>query len=221
MTRYAVIGLGNFGHNVARTLFELGREVIVLDQDEKRVHATQEFASFGLVGASTDPEVLAALQIPDLDTVFVSLGDDLAGSVMTTLLLSDLNAKHIVVKITSLDHGRVLKKVGAHDVVFPERDMAVQVARAASSPAISSYLDLDPEYSLAEITPLSSFIGKTLAETGLRATFGINVIGIKDHHSGKLRFNPSAAYVVKDSDNLLVIGHRNDLARLADKRPDA
>lgn len=210
-----MIGLGNFGSNVARVLFELGHEVICLDRDEAKVNSTQRFSSYGVVGVATDKQMLESLQIDDLDAVFVSLGDSMAESILATLHLRDLKAKRIVAKITSEDHGRILTKVGAHEVVFPERDMAVQVANYVSSPSIMSYLELSPEYSIQEIAPPNEFIGKTLAETRIRHKHGVNVIGIRDVLMDQINLNPAANYVIKDSDVLIVIGRHDDLVKLA------
>jgi trk system potassium uptake protein TrkA len=216
--RFAVIGLGNFGSNVARVLFDLGHEVICLDRDEAKVNRAQRFSAYGVVGAATDKEMLESLQVDALDAVFVSLGRSMAESILATLHLRDLKAKRIVAKIISEDHGRILTKVGAHDVVFPERDMAVQVANYVSSPSIMSYLELSPDYSIQEIAPANEFVGQTLAETRIRHKHGVNVIGIRDVLMDQINLNPAANYVIKDSDVLIVIGRHEDLVKLAKQK---
>ena len=218
MSRFAVIGLGNFGSNVARVLYELGHEVICVDRNEDLIKTAHDFSTFGLVGPATDMNLLSSLQIKTLDAVFVSLGDEMADSILVTLHLRDLGAKRIIAKITSEDHGRVLLRVGAHEVVFPERDMAVQVANHVSSPTIMNYLDLSPEYMLAEIIPINEFVGQTLAQTQLRRDYGVNVIGVKDIMTERITANPPADFVIKDSEILIVIGRRDDLARLTRKQ---
>ncbi|MEW5723668.1 MAG: TrkA family potassium uptake protein [Thermodesulfobacteriota bacterium] len=218
MGRFAVIGLGNFGSGVARTLYQLGHEVICVDKHEPLVNLAQEYSTVSLVGQATDMELLSSLQVPTLDAVFISLGDRIADSVLATLHLVDLEAKRIVVKIISEDHGRIVKKIGAHDVVFPERDMAVSVANQVSSPSIINYLELSQDYSIQEVIPPADLLDKTLAETGLRRDFGVNVIGVKDVRTGKILINPAANFVVKESDLLIVIGRHEDLARLAERK---
>jgi len=209
--------LGNFGSTAARTLYELGHEVICVDRSEILVKAIQNFSTYGLVGRATDRVLLESLQIKNLDAVIVSLGQEMADSILVTLHLVDLGAKRIVIKIISEDHGRILKRVGAHELVFPERDMAVQVANHISSPNIMNYLDLSPEFSLVEIAPENEFVGKTLAETQMRRDYGVNVIGVKDVLTDQISVNPPANFVIKDSDLLVVIGRREDLAKLARK----
>ena len=215
MGRFAIIGMGNFGGNAARVLFERGHEVICLDRNENLIKASQAFCSYGLVGRATDQSLLEALKVETLDAVFVSLGHSLADSILVTLYLKDMGAKRIVAKITSEDHGRVLRKVGASDVVFPERDMAVRIAMSVSSPSIMDYLDLSPDYAVSEVAPIREFIGKNLIETKLRTEYGLNVIAIRDVLLDSINVNPRPDYVIKDSDVLVVIGRREDLSRLA------
>ncbi|MFH1135867.1 MAG: TrkA family potassium uptake protein [Pseudomonadota bacterium] len=218
MGRFTVIGLGNFGSNVAKVLFELGHEVICLDINENLIRSAQKNSTYSLVGQATDMSVLSSLQVKNMDAVFVSLGEDISASVLVILHLRDLGAKRIIGKIVSEDHGRILMKVGAHEVVFPERDMAVRTANEVSSPSIMNYLDLSPEYAIQEIAPSDGFTGKTLAETRIRQEFGVNVIGIKDVIGDRITLNPEANYLIKDSDVLIVIGRRDDLGRLAKKK---
>ncbi|MEW6266851.1 MAG: TrkA family potassium uptake protein [Thermodesulfobacteriota bacterium] len=218
MSRFAVIGLSNFGASIAKALFERGHEVIVLDRNDNLVKTAQPYCSYGLVGEATDQTLLNSLQVETLDAVFVCMGDSMADSILTTLLLRDFKARKIVAKIISEEHGRILLKVGAHEVVFPERDMAMRVATYVSSPTIMDYLDLSPEYAVQEVAPPQRFVGKTLAETGIRRDFGVNVIGIKDVLRDSINLNPEAQYTIKDSDVLIVIGRRENLSRLTQSK---
>ena len=217
MGRFAVIGLGNFGNHVARALNDLGHDVVVLDKNETLVNAAQEFAVFGLVGEATDRALLESLHVETMDAVFLAIGEAMADSILATLLLKDLGAERIIAMIRSQNHGRILEKVGAHETIFPERDMAVRVASYVSSPTIMNYLELDPQYSIVEVKPFKEFIGKTLAETKIRQQFGVNVIGVKGLKQDSILLNPQANYQVKESDVLIVIGRRNELAQLTKK----
>ena len=171
------------------------------------------------VGNATDPNLLSSLQVKNLDAVIVSLGAEMAESILVTLHLRDLQAKRLLVKILSEEHGRIVQKVGAHEVIFPEKDTAARVANYISSPTIMNYLDLDPEYSILEAAPLQHFIGKSLVETNIRGKYGVTIIGIKDVLMDKITINPAADYVIKNSDTLIAIGHREDLSRLAHDKP--
>lgn len=211
MGKYAVIGLSNFGQYLGRKLHDLGHEVVCLDENEDMIKQAQEYCSYGLVGNATDTSILSSLHVKDLDAVFVCLGDEMSDSILVTLLLKDLEARRIISRISSVEHGRILSAVGADEVIFPERDMAVRVANYVSSPNIMNYLDIDPEYSVLEVAPLPDFIGKSLVETNIRSEYGVNVIAIKDVIQDKIAINPSAGHIIKDSDLLIVIGNRDNL----------
>ncbi len=212
--KFGVIGLGNFGATVARALFEGGHEVVVLDRDKGRVQAAQKFASQAIIADATQKKVLEELGLDKMDAVVVSLGKDLSASVLVTLYLRDLKVKKIVVKIASEDHGRVLEKVGATEIVFPEKDMALRLAQSLTSPNILDYLPLSPEFSLIELAPPTDFIGKSLAELRLRSRYGVNVLAVRQIIPEKMIINPPADFVIKDSDVLVVLGRREDIERI-------
>ena len=212
--KFGVIGLGNFGSTVAKALFEAGHDVVVLDRDRDRVQAMQRYATQAVIADATQKEILEELALDKMDAVKVSLGKDLSASVLVTLYLRDLKVKKIVVKIASEDHGRVLDRVGATEIVFPEKDMALRLAQSLISPNILDYLPLSPEYSLLELAPPKEFIGKSLAELRLRSRFGVNVLAVRQIIPERMVINPSADFVIKDSDVLVVLGKREDLDKI-------
>lgn len=212
--KFGVIGLGNFGSTVAKALFEAGHDVVVLDRDRDRVQAMQRYATQAVIADATQKEILEELALDKMDAVIVSLGKDLSASVLVTLYLRDLKVKKIVVKIASEDHGRVLDRVGATEIVFPEKDMALRLAQSLISPNILDYLPLSPEYSLLELAPPKEFIGKSLAELRLRSRFGVNVLAVRQIIPERMVINPSADFVIKDSDVLVVLGKREDLDKI-------
>ncbi len=212
--KFGVIGLGNFGSTVAKALFEAGHDVVVLDRDRDRVQAMQRYATQAVIADATQKEILEELALDKMDAVIVSLGKDLSASVLVTLYLRDLKVKKIVVKIASEDHGRVLDRVGATEIIFPEKDMALRLAQSLISPNILDYLPLSPEYSLLELAPPKEFIGKSLAELRLRSRFGVNVLAVRQIIPERMVINPSADFVIKDSDVLVVLGKREDLDKI-------
>ncbi len=212
--KFGVIGLGNFGSTVAKALFEAGHDVVVLDRDRDRVQAMQRYATQAVIADATQKEILEELALDKMDAVIVSLGKDLSASVLVTLYLRDLKVKKIVVKIASEDHGRVLDRVGATEIVFPEKDMALRLAQSLISPNILDYLPLSPEYSLLELAPPKEFTGKSLAELRLRSRFGVNVLAVRQIIPERMVINPSADFVIKDSDVLVVLGKREDLDKI-------
>lgn len=218
--KFTVIGLGSFGFNVARTLFEEEHDVLAIDRNDETVQRIRQYATQAIVADATQKEVLSTLGLEEMDAVIVSMGDNANASTLIALYLRELKVKRIVVKATTEDHGRILRKVGATDVVFPEKDMAIKVARNLSTPDVLDYLPMTGDYLIAEIAPIKEFVGKTLAELQLRVKYNINVIGIKELVPENFVLVPTADFSIKDSDVLLVIGTREDIKRIKRLKAD-
>jgi len=214
MKKFAVIGLGNFGATLVRALAEEGHEVIAIDKEKERVQAIGKYTVQAILADATQKRVLEELGLDKMDAVIVSLGRDLGASVLVTLYLKDLKCKRIIVKIANEDHRRILERVGATDIIFPERDTALRLAQALTTPNIMDYLPLTPEYSIIELAPPKNFIGKTLGELELRSRYGINVLAVRQLVPEKLIINPGANFVIKDSDILYVLGKQEDIEKL-------
>jgi trk system potassium uptake protein TrkA len=215
VAKFAVIGLGNFGFNVAKTFFENGDEVLGIDRNKDRAQRTQNHSSQCIIADATDKSVLETAGLKDMDGVVVSLGENLSASILVTLFLKELGVENIIVKITSEDHGRALEKVGAAATVFPERDTAVRLANSLSSPNILDYFPLSPEYSITEVAPPESFIGKNLGELELLGKHNLNVVAVTKLKPEKAIVNPTARYTVRAGDILIVLGRREDIDKLS------
>jgi len=213
MGRFCVIGVGNFGFHLARTLYELGHEVVVVDNDRARLQRAQEFVSFGLIADAADKEFLEKQGFAEMNAVVVATGERTHLATLITLYLKEIGCRHIVVKAINDDHGKILRKVGATEIIFPEKDMAVKTARSLASPNIIDYLPMAEDYSISEVAAPKSFIGKTLIELDLRKRFGVLVIGVKDVITDQFNLLPEAQYVIKDSDLMVMLGKIDDLAR--------
>jgi len=216
MGRFCVIGVGNFGFYLAKSLYEQGHEVVVVDSDRARLQRAQEFASYALLADAADKDFLEKQGLADMNAVVVSTGERTHLGTLITLYLKELGCRRIFVKAINDDHGKILRKVGASEVIFPEKDMAVKTARSLASPNIIDYLPMAEDYSISELAAPKRFIGKSLIELDLRKRFGILVIGIKDVISDRFSLLPEAGYVIKDSDLLIVLGKIEDLARAAE-----
>ena len=214
MGKFVVIGLGNFGFYLAKSLSEVGKEVIAVDRNKERAQRAQEFCAYAIVGDATDKSVLESVGIEKDDTVMVSLGDNISASVLVTLYLKDLGIQSISVKIISEDHGRVLEKVGATEIIFPERDLAKKLAQTLSSPNVIDYLPLTDEYEIVEIAPPKEFVGKTLAEIGLRAKYDTSILAVRGLVPETITMNPGGSFTVKDSDILFVLGKSEDIEKI-------
>lgn len=215
--KFAIIGLGHFGFHVACALYEEGHEVTAIDLNKDKIQDVKDFSSFAIVGDAANKEFLEAQGIMDMNAVVVSTGSRSHLSTLITLYLKEIEAPRILVKAISEDHGRILERIGATDIIYPEKDMAIRIARNISSPNILEYIPLAEEYSLSEMSAAEGLRGKSLKELDLRNKFHITVVAIKDVLTDSFIPNPSADYKIKDSDVLIVLGKTDDIDAVLDK----
>ena len=216
MRRFVVIGLGMFGFYMAKNLYEMGHEVIAIDKNKDIVQKIKDFSTQAVVADATDKETLIALGVHDVDAAVIGLGTSLDASVLVTLYLKEMGVKEIVAKAITEDHGKILKTIGATEIIFPERDIATKVATGISSPNLLDYLPLSEGYSIMEIAPPSSFIGKSIRELQLRNRYGVQIIAVKEFIPERINFIPSPDFIIKDSDSLIIMGH-NDFSPKIEK----
>ncbi len=214
MKRVVVVGLGIFGFNLAKVLFEAGMEVIAIDKSKDLVQRIRDHATKAIVADASDPEVLEASGLEENDIVVISFGEDLAASTILTLHLKEMNIKNIIVKAPNEDHKRILEKVGATEVLIPEGEMAARVARSLISPNVMEYIPLTREYTISEIAPPKSFVGKSIGEINLRKKYNIGLLASRDVLTDQITMIPGGDFVVKDSDLLVVIGREKDIQNL-------
>lgn len=212
--KFIMLGMGSFGAALAKRLAENGCHVTGVDQRRDRLELLKNDITEAVIGDATDREVLENLPIRDATTVFISLGETIARSLLATLHVKELGARNVIVKGVTQEHGKILKHLGADRVVFPEEEVARELADRETWPNVLDYLPIDPEYSVAEITVPASLSGKTLAEVNLRSRIGVHVMGIKDPMSTKLTMFPDGRTMLLDEQALLVVGRENELAAL-------
>lgn len=214
MKRFAVIGLGNFGFHIAKALFEDGNEVLAIDSDKSRVQAIDPYSTEAIVLDATDNESLKSLQLQDMDGVIVSTGTKISISILICLHLHEIGVKKILAKALDDDHAKILKRVGATEIIHPERDMALRVSRSLSRPNILDFIPLAEEYDLVQVGPPEAFIGKSLRDLNLRAKYNVHVIAIKELVPENFQLVPPAGFVIKDSDILIMLGKSEDIRRI-------
>jgi trk system potassium uptake protein TrkA len=214
MKRVVVIGLGIFGFNITKDLYENGFEVIAIDKNKEIIQKIRDFSTKAVLADGTDKEVIDSIGIQPDDVVIVSFGEDLAASTLITLHLKELKVKTIIVKAPNEDHKHVLEKVGATEVIIPEKEIADKVAKSLISPNVLDYIPLSEDYTICEIVPPSSFMGKTIGELHLRSKYRIEVIAIRETLPERLTLVPRADFVIKDSDILVVIGREGDIQKI-------
>jgi trk system potassium uptake protein TrkA len=212
--KFTVIGLGSFGANVAKILYEKNHEVVAIDDDKVKITGIKDFVTHAICMNAADKENLRAVGITDMDVVIVSLAPGMESSILTVLYLKELGVKHILVKALTEDHSKILEAIGATEIVYPERDMAIKTALRLSNPNILEYLPLMSGFGIQEIAPPASFIGKSLKELDLRNKYGITVMAIKELIPERTTLGPHAGFVIKDSDILVIIGEESQLAKL-------
>lgn len=210
--QYVVLGLGRFGHSVAKTLYALGNDVLAIDIDEDLVQEISDSVTHAVQLDATDENALRSLGIRNFDVAVVTIGANIQASVMATLLVKELGVKYIIAKGHSDLHAKVLYKIGADRVVLPEKDMGVRVAHNLVSASILDYIELSPDYSIMEIQALDEWEGKSLNELRLRSQYGINVMAIKKGE--EINLSPSAEDKVGAKDVIVAIGSADDLSRL-------
>ncbi|AEE96916.1 potassium channel family protein [Mahella australiensis] len=212
MKQFAVIGLGRFGISVAKTLYEMGHDVLAIDKNEELISAISDYTTHAVQGDASEEGVLQSLGIKNFDVAVVAIGGDIEASIMVTMIVKELGVKYVLAKAQNDMHARVLYKIGADRVVFPERDMGIRVAHNLVSTNIMDYIELSPNYSLMELSVLPIWVGKSLKELNMRTKYGINVIAIKRGES--INVTPKADDVLRKGDVLIVVGTADDIGKL-------
>ena len=211
MRSYAVIGVGTFGYYLAKSLVEMGCEVLAMDTREEAVARVQEIASKAVVSDSTDRAALEALGLGEFDGVIVSLGGNIGASVLTTLNLKEMGVRHVVARAVSEPHGRALQRLGADEVVLPRRDMADRIAHRLVHSDVLEHVPLGSDYGIVESAPGKEMLGKSLAELDFRKRYNLTVIVVRQLVPDEIVVAPDGTFVVKDSDILVLLGRNEDL----------
>jgi trk system potassium uptake protein TrkA len=214
MKHFAVIGLGNFGFHAAKALFEDGNEVVAIDEDKVRVQAVDPHSTKAIVLNATDKEALKSLGLENMDGVIVSTGTKISTSILICLYLQEIGVKNILAKAQDEDHGKILKRVGATEIIHPERDMALRLSRGLSRPNVLDFIPLAEEFDLIQVGPPSEFIGKSLKDLNLRAKYNVHIIAIKELVPENFLLVPPASFVIKDSDILIMLGKSEDIRKI-------
>lgn len=211
--QYAVIGLGRFGVSVARRLHEAGQEVLGIDVNEERIDDAELYVTHAVIADSTDEKALTSIGIRNFDCVIVAIGNDIQSSILTVMILKDLGVKKVIAKALGKLHGKVLDRIGADWIVYPERDMGERVANQLLSPNMLNYIELSKEYNIEEIMIPSKMAGKSLRELDIRAKYNVSAIAV--FRSGNIIISPSPDEIIHKGDLLVMIGNREDLAQFA------
>ena len=209
MKSYVVIGMGRFGSEVAKRLCELGCEVLAVDKSSELIQPMGEVVTQAVVADATDKEVLRALGVKDFDCAVVAIGGSLSDSVLATMNLKELGIGHIVCKAHDATHRQVLMKLGADQVVIPEQENAIRLARSLSSFNVLDYIELSEDYGIIDVPAPAQWVGRSLKELNIRAQLGVNILAVKQ--DGKINVSPSADYSICQGDVMVVLGDTDAL----------
>lgn len=214
MKEFVVIGCGRFGKSVAKSLYSRGHDVMAIDSDSEKVQEISDYVTHAIEADGMDEAALKSLGVRNFDVAVVSIGSDIQASIMTTLIVKELGVKKVVAKAQNDIHAKVLYKIGADKVIFPERDMGMRLAHSLVTNNILDYIELDPNYSVIEITALDEWVGKKLKDLKLPTKYGVNVMAIKC--GDDINISPYADDLIEQGNILIVIGDRENLDKLGE-----
>lgn len=212
--QFAVIGIGRFGESLIRELTRMGHEVLAIDVDEDRVNDAVDFATHAVQADTMDDQVLKSLGIRNFDAVIVAIGDNMQSNILTTIVLKELGVKKVISKAKNAMHGKVLEKIGADIVIYPERDVAIKLARSLVSQNFVEQINLSPDYSIIEIFTPILFVNKNLTEINLRQKLRVTVLAIR--RGDNIIVAPGPDENMQQGDILVALGHNEDLQILSE-----
>lgn len=215
MKSYIVIGLGRFGASVAVALTSLGNDVLAVDASVEKTEEIADKVTHVIAGDCKDARTLQALNVSRFDCAIVAISSDIESSILTTLLLKDAGVPYVVSKASTDVHARVLTRVGADKIIFPEKDMGIKLAQSLSTLNLVDFIELSDDYSIVEVNVPESWREKSLKELNLRAKYGINVVAIKNPTKEVIDVSPDPDYIFKDTDILVLIGSNDDIAKIS------
>lgn len=214
--QYAVFGLGSFGESVAVTLQELGCEVVVVDNHMERIENISPYVSYAVQADIEDPEVIRSLGARNLDGVVVAVADDMEASIMATLVSKEIGVPYVLAKAKNDLHAKVLKKIGADSIIFPEKEIGQSVARNLVSCEFVDWISLSPDYSITEIAVPEKWIGKSLSEIDVRRTKDVNVVGVRIGEKIQVTIDPEEP--LQKEMMLIMIGSNEALEKFGEKQ---
>ncbi len=217
MRQIAIIGLGNFGYYLGRELYSKGFDVIGIDSQADTVQKAKNEISEAVVGDATEKETLQSLGLEAADLAVVTIGTNMLASILATFHLKELGVKRVFAKALSEEHELILRRIGADEILFPEKDLAVTLARRIENPNMLEYLPSMQDYGIFEVANPRKILGKTLRELDLINRYGIQVIAIRDDILHRISYIPKAEYVIRPNDVLVLLGPQGAMEKLIDE----
>ncbi len=213
MRSFCIIGLGCFGTALAQSLAEKRHQVLVISADEEAVNAIANTVTNAVIGDPTSEAVLSTAGVADYDCAVVCIDDSMNDSILATMTLKELGVSEVVARAMNARHRKVLEKLGADMVVFPEEDMGERLAQILMKKDVLDYFSFSDEYSVAEIHVPRDWLGRTMIELNIRRRYGITVIAIR--RKGKLDVSPAPDVPFSEDDTVTIMGTDDKIERLA------
>lgn len=209
---YGVLGLGKFGKSIALTLAASGEQVLVIDQDEERVHEVADEVTYAVQGDAGDEETLQSLGIGNLDCVIIAIADDIEASVMATIIVKEMGVRYVIARAQNEVHKKILDKVGADKVILPEKEMGTRIARNLVTGNFLDLVELSSVVSMVQMTSKSEWIGKSIRELDFRGKYKLNVVAVKK--GDDIMVTPDPDKIIGDDCTLILAGKNVDLQKL-------
>lgn len=210
MKNIAIIGLSSFGYYLCEALNNYGFNIMAIDTDESLVQKIKPFVRKAVIGDARDKTFLIQLGIEDFDTVIISVGSKMDTSILITLYMKELKINEIIAKANNEDHAKILEKIGATRIIFPEKDMGIRMARTIASPDFLDFIPLTEGFSLLEVCPPKEWIGRKLKDINVRIKYKIQITMIREIVPSRVVI-PDGEFVFKDSDILYIIGENESI----------
>jgi trk system potassium uptake protein TrkA len=218
MKRYVVIGMGQFGFSLAKTLEDLGCDVLAIDVNESRIQEISDQIPHAVAATGTDERTLRALGVQEYDVAIVTCAESLENSILATAVMREIGIPEVIVKAINQKHGEILKRVGATKVVYPEQEMGAQLANRLVNPDILQEIVLSGEYSIIELAIPDELVGQSIMEGNIRAKYGLTILAIRSQTAATregeqegLLLSTPPSYVLKETDRVILFGNNKDI----------
>ena len=215
MGSFLVIGMGRFGSSMAKELYRMKQDVLVVDELEENITDIMNQVTDVIIGDAKDEAVLNALDVQDFDGVIVAMAGTIEDSILITMMLKEMNAKSVICKAQNERHAKILTQLGADKVIRPEHDMGIRVARSLTQHNMIDFLEISPDYYIMEIVTQKHWVDKSIAKINLRRKYGITVLAIRSAKTDVVKFSPQADAVLEEGDILTVIGSKQELEAIS------
>jgi trk system potassium uptake protein TrkA len=215
MKSFLIIGTGRFGKHLSTKLVELGNDVVAVDKSTEKIEQLNNILTDSFVGDCRNEAVLKALGVNNFDVCFVCIAEDFQSSLEITAMLKELKASYVV-SISKTDrHAELLKKIGADDVIYPEKQIAEKTGIRYNAKNIVDLIQISDEYAIYEIPVSKAWVGKTIIDVNVRKNYKVNIIAIKNNDS--INAAPGADYTFRPDDHIMIIGKQSDVFKLTEK----